>query len=145
MAHSNRNNLKRFFFFGHTVRLCGILVPWPGIEPRPSAVKAWSPYHWTTREFPWKDFNKVTALKSAEEISAVPPLELVMGGSCSILPSTPQVLKEERRLLKPGDRVAVWRCPSERSWAGPWRMQLAWGSLQGESRENKYLLTPLSL
>ena len=30
---------------------CGILVPWPGIEPRPSAVKAQSPNHWTTREF----------------------------------------------------------------------------------------------
>ena len=29
----------------------GILVPQPGIEPRPSAVKAWSPNHWTAREF----------------------------------------------------------------------------------------------
>ena len=24
---------------------CGILIPWPGIEPRPSAVEAWSPNH----------------------------------------------------------------------------------------------------
>ena len=31
---------------------CGILVPQPGIEPRPSAVKAWSPNHWTAKEFP---------------------------------------------------------------------------------------------
>ena len=31
---------------------CGILLPRPGIEPQPSAVKAWSPNHWTTREFP---------------------------------------------------------------------------------------------
>ena len=30
----------------------GILVPLPGIEPWPSAVKAWSPKHWTTKEFP---------------------------------------------------------------------------------------------
>ena len=29
-----------------------ISVPWPGIEPRPPAVEAWSPNHWTTREFP---------------------------------------------------------------------------------------------
>ena len=29
-----------------------ILVPWPGIEPRPPAVKAQGPNHWTTREFP---------------------------------------------------------------------------------------------
>ena len=38
-------------FFGHT-EASGILVPQPGIEPRPSAVRAWSPNHWTTREFP---------------------------------------------------------------------------------------------
>ena len=30
----------------------GILVPQPGIEPRPSAVKPRSPNHWTAREFP---------------------------------------------------------------------------------------------
>ena len=29
---------------------CGILVPWPGIEPGPSAVRAWSHNHWTTRK-----------------------------------------------------------------------------------------------
>ena len=31
---------------------CGILVPWPGIEPRPLAVKSLSPNHWNAREFP---------------------------------------------------------------------------------------------
>ena len=30
----------------------GILVPWSGIESGPSTVKAWSPNHWTAREFP---------------------------------------------------------------------------------------------
>ena len=39
-----------FFCLHHTA--CGILVPQQGIEPRPSALKAWSPNHWTTREFP---------------------------------------------------------------------------------------------
>ena len=29
-----------------------MLVPWPGVEPVPSAMKAQSPNHWTTREFP---------------------------------------------------------------------------------------------
>ena len=29
---------------------CGILVPGPGIDPRPMAVKVPSPNHWTTRE-----------------------------------------------------------------------------------------------
>ena len=28
----------------------GILIPWPGIEPMPSALVAWSLNHWTTRE-----------------------------------------------------------------------------------------------
>ena len=42
-----------FVCFGRTVRLVGILVPWPGIEPRPTAVRALNPNHWTAREFPW--------------------------------------------------------------------------------------------
>ena len=41
-----------FFFFPfswlHHVA-CGILVPQPGIEPVPSAVKAQNPNHWTAR------------------------------------------------------------------------------------------------
>ena len=39
-----------FFFFPHW-EACMILVPWPGIEPVPSAVKMHSPNHWTSREF----------------------------------------------------------------------------------------------
>ena len=31
---------------------CVILVAGLRIEPGPSAVKAWSPNHWTTRKFP---------------------------------------------------------------------------------------------
>ena len=42
-----------FLFFVWPCRVaCGILVLLPGIEPGPSAVKAWSPNHWTAREFP---------------------------------------------------------------------------------------------
>ena len=29
-----------------------VLVLWPGIEPRPSAVRALGPKHWIAREFP---------------------------------------------------------------------------------------------
>ena len=39
-----------FSFFGF--RACGILVPWPGIEPMPPAVDAQSLNHWTAREVP---------------------------------------------------------------------------------------------
>ena len=35
---------------------CGILVLQPGIKPWPLAVRAWSPDHWTAREFPEVSF-----------------------------------------------------------------------------------------
>ena len=40
-----------FFFILPCCVTCGILVPWPGIEPGPSAVRIESPNHWTAREF----------------------------------------------------------------------------------------------
>ena len=46
---------------------CRILVPQPGIEPRPLAVRACSPNHWTTREFPWKVFLKPEGKTSGGE------------------------------------------------------------------------------
>ena len=39
------------FFFRPCHVTCGILVPWPGTEPRPSAVTAPSASHWTPRKF----------------------------------------------------------------------------------------------
>ena len=41
-------------YFIIIIIFCGvvILVPWPGIEPVPLAVKAKYPNHWTAREFP---------------------------------------------------------------------------------------------
>ena len=38
---------------------CGILVPRPGIESRPTAVKALSLNHWTAREYPELIFDFV--------------------------------------------------------------------------------------
>ena len=40
-----------FFFWLHHV-VCGILVPWSGIEPVAPAVEAWSLNHWTARQVP---------------------------------------------------------------------------------------------
>ena len=37
---------------------CEIVIPWPGIEPRPLAMKAPSPNHWTARKFPVTEDNK---------------------------------------------------------------------------------------
>ena len=41
-----------FFFFRLCHLACGILVPQPEIERGPSTVKAKSPNHWTSGEFP---------------------------------------------------------------------------------------------
>ena len=39
-----------FFWLCHLT--CGISIPWPRIESRPSAMRVLSPNHWTAREFP---------------------------------------------------------------------------------------------
>ena len=46
-----------FFFFCLHRGACGILVPWSGIEPSPSAIKAQSLNHWTPGEFPHSFLN----------------------------------------------------------------------------------------
>ena len=49
----NLNKRLFFFFFNLPCHVaCGILVLQPGIKPWPFAVTAWSPDHWTAREFP---------------------------------------------------------------------------------------------
>lgn len=48
----NLSNCRLYCFFGCAA--CGILVPHPGIKPRPSTVKAQSPNHCSTRiPNPW--------------------------------------------------------------------------------------------
>ena len=42
--------LVLFFWLHHAA--CRILVPHPGIKPKPSVVKLWSPNHQTSRKFP---------------------------------------------------------------------------------------------
>ena len=46
-----------FFFFLHHHEVCTILFLQPGIKPLSPAGEAWSPNHWTTREFPEMPFN----------------------------------------------------------------------------------------
>ena len=42
--------LSLFLGGGWRFVACGILVPWSGIQPTPSALEAQSLSHWTTRE-----------------------------------------------------------------------------------------------
>ena len=49
VMHSGRGYFILFYFPG--CEPYRILVSWPGIEPMPFAVEAWSPNHWTTGEF----------------------------------------------------------------------------------------------
>ena len=44
--------LSLSYFFLAMPWACGILIPWPGIEPGSLAMKAQNPNHWTAREFP---------------------------------------------------------------------------------------------
>ena len=57
------------FYFLSWHMACRILVPWPGIEPRSTTVKALGPNHWTPREVPvflklWKDVKNFPSLHS---------------------------------------------------------------------------------
>ena len=54
--HTFSDNLHSLYLcmYWQCQAACGILVPQPGMEPRPMAVKAGSPNHWTAREFPLK-------------------------------------------------------------------------------------------
>ena len=82
-----------FFFFCCSLWcLVGILVPWPGIEPATSAVRAWSPNHWTSREFP--SLSILKQRKNALHLTSPPlllPSQLSSGKGtvCSWPPSPP--------------------------------------------------------
>ena len=51
MTNEKSALLKCLFFFFFAVP-CGILVPRPGIAPKPPALEARSLSHWTTKEIP---------------------------------------------------------------------------------------------
>ena len=71
-------SLSLFFFFWRKKKsiylaalglscLMWVLVPWPGIEPRVTAMEAWSLNHWTTREAPVKLYLVWCSLSKAKE------------------------------------------------------------------------------
>ena len=49
-------SISRTFFFWLCHVACWISIPWPGIEPRVSAVKVPIPNHWAIRKFPLEHF-----------------------------------------------------------------------------------------
>ena len=53
-AYDTKDTHKTSFPFSSWLHhmACRILVPQPGIKPESSAVRLWSPRHWTIREFP---------------------------------------------------------------------------------------------
>ena len=50
--------LDIFVCFWPDCLTCRTLVPIPGIEPGPSAMKVWSPSYWTAREYPLLCFRQ---------------------------------------------------------------------------------------
>ena len=51
------------FFFRSCHVACRILVPQPGIKPRPLEMKVWSPNHCPAREYPGKLFSSPIFLR----------------------------------------------------------------------------------
>ena len=87
-------HFTKTLIFGHARRLVGILVPWPGIEPGPLAVKTQSPNHWTTSSVQF---------------------------SCSVVSSSlrPHGLQHARPLCpSPTPRVYPYSCPLSQ-WCHP--------------------------
>ena len=62
----NGNGLS-FFFFLAVPQAYRILVPQPGIEPGPLAMKVQSPNHWTAREFSGMGFS-MTGLEGVSQL-----------------------------------------------------------------------------
>lgn len=52
-----------FLVFWPCCKACGILVPWPGIEPTPLALEAWSLNHWTPGKSPSFSFKSSNGWK----------------------------------------------------------------------------------
>ena len=74
----------------------GDLVPWPGIEPRPCALAAWSLSHWPSREVLWWFFLPsafplwYSALwATVTLVSLDPHLEIINSGILPTLPGLP--------------------------------------------------------
>lgn len=64
--HNTTKLETSFFFFWWPCHVaCRILICQPGIESRPSAVKAWRPNHQTAREFPWNAFCLISCFNYA--------------------------------------------------------------------------------
>ena len=93
-----------FFIFWLHCMACGILVPWPGINPVPPAVESWSPNHWTTREFLGKSFN-------CEDCSYFPSASL-LSLKLKILSNSLSALHGLGTQVLPCPVILLWTCPN---------------------------------
>ena len=73
------------FFFWPRLAACGILVPRPGIEPGPTAVKVWSPNDWPTREFPCLWILDLLSSCPLNSLTPLPSMEGTLSSLSSIL------------------------------------------------------------
>ena len=76
-----------FFLVGAHHVACGILVPWPGMETGSSAVKAQSPNHWTSREFPIQFSILENPIYDSQNIKSPDVAILLCKQSCEIITS----------------------------------------------------------
>ena len=84
-----------FFLWLHHMAF-RIVVPQPGVEPTSLAVKAWSPTHWITREFPLG-----SRLTSSESIYSTTKTTLLPSPTdLSFLPLGRGVIQTDSRALR---------------------------------------------
>ena len=74
---------------------CRSFVPQPGIESGPTTVKAWSPNHWTPKEFPRCNNLKRNKLEYSQKMGLVQMVQIE---------NESKVLRSP---LSPGDLVKV--------------------------------------
>ena len=93
-------SLKIFIYWLYFT-VCGILVPWPGIEPGSTAVKALSFNHWTTSRFPLPPLLVPALLNFSSPWYPLPPATGPLHMLCLLpIPSSPLYLVNSYLLFR---------------------------------------------
>ena len=107
---------------GTKIISCGMwnLVSWPGIEPGPPALRAWSLSHWTTREVLWGQLFGEEGCCWEHRLQIFPAVPMVASGRASL-----------------GDgQGSIWRATASLSTRGTLSGRGRGGSVGGSERDS---------
>ena len=77
-----------FYFWLHPM-VCEVLVPWPGIKPRPPALGVQSLSDWTTREVPWLSYLIHISVQMSLPWRGIPHHSTLTAPSCTSITPPP--------------------------------------------------------